>query len=266
MANHGNDEEREHEEPVSFQDKRRVDPETGKVRGPGAAADSGSGDADGDALSQAQRILNDAAGEVGDEGASPEETVVAGNAGGTPPVDSDTDAQNADAQNTAAQNNAGASAREEELRNDLLRVQAEFVNYKRRVDRDRDVAKDNAIQSVLTALLPVLDDLDAARAAGDLPEGPVSSIATKFETVLTGFGLERQDQDTLAGQAFDPTHHEAMLRQPNSEIPEGHIVQVFRSGYIRGERVLRAAQVMVSAGDEGGDSSGAEPAGGEAEA
>ncbi|MGW9550150.1 nucleotide exchange factor GrpE [Citricoccus zhacaiensis] len=235
MPNHGNEEDREREEPVSFQDKRRIDPMTGKVRESagqpaGAAeeqannndADAGSGaaDADGDALSQAEQILNSVA-DASDEGV--------------------TGAQDPEL--------ASATAREEELRNDLLRVQAEFVNYKRRVDRDREVSKDNAIQSVLTALLPVLDDLDAARAAGDLAEGPFAAIATKFNTVLTGFGLERQDQDSLVGQPFDPTRHEAMLRQPSQEIPEEHVVQVFRNGYLRGERVLRAAQVMVSAGE-----------------
>ncbi|MFC0249345.1 nucleotide exchange factor GrpE [Citricoccus parietis] len=232
MPNHGNEEDREREEPVSFQDKRRIDPMTGKVREPagqpaGAAeeqtnndAGSGAADADGDALSQAEQILNSVA-DASDEG-------VIG-------------AQDPEL--------VSATAREEELRNDLLRVQAEFVNYKRRVDRDRDVSKDNAIQSVLTALLPVLDDLDAARAAGDLAEGPFASIATKFSSVLTGFGLERQDQDSLVGQPFDPTRHEAMLRQPSQEIPEEHVVQVFRNGYLRGERVLRAAQVMVSAGE-----------------
>ncbi|GAA1129609.1 nucleotide exchange factor GrpE [Citricoccus alkalitolerans] len=243
MPNHGNEEDREREEPVSFQDKRRIDPTTGKVREPAdqPAGDAGASDAaedptttgndagpaaadaDGDALSQAEQILNSVtdASDASDEGV--------------------TGAQDPEL--------ASATAREEELRNDLLRVQAEFVNYKRRVDRDRDVSKDNAIQSVLTALLPVLDDLDAARAAGDLAEGPLAAIATKFSSVLTGFGLERQDQDSLVGQPFDPTRHEAMLRQPNQEIPEEHVVQVFRNGYLRGERVLRAAQVMVSAGE-----------------
>ncbi|MDI3330761.1 MAG: nucleotide exchange factor GrpE [Micrococcus sp.] len=230
MPHHGHDEE--HEEPVNFQDRRRIDPETGKLRQPagGQPADGGAAAADGedgDALSQAERILNEAAADAEGDAAD---------VGITGAQDPDT---------------AGATVREEELRNDLLRVQAEFVNYKRRVDRDRHVAKDSAIQSVLTALLPVLDDLDAARAAGDLAEGPFAAIAAKFDTVLAGFGLERQDQESLAGQPFDPALHEAMLRQPSAEVPEEHIVQVFRNGYVREGRVLRAAQVMVSAGAEG---------------
>ena len=237
MPHHGNDEERE--EPVSFQDKRRIDPLTGKLREQPAPADEAGkadpadpagtgGDAgeatEGDALSQAEQILNHAgegSADASDEGV------------------------------TGAQDEeiAGATAREEELRNDLLRIQAEFVNYKRRVERDREVAKESAVQSVLAGLLPVLDDVDAARAAGDLTDGPFAAIAAKLDTVLTGFGLERHDQEALAGEPFDPMHHEAVIRQPNDEVPEEHIVQVFRNGYVRGERVLRAAQVMVSAGE-----------------
>lgn len=249
MPHHGNEDEHQNEqEPVSFQDKRRIDPETGKVRDGGTAPSADQGtegapqDAQGaqgaepaeasdqgeDAVSQAEQILRDAADA---EGLSAEEAALAG---------------------TVSDAEAGAgSAREEELRTDLLRVQAEFVNYKRRVDRDRNVAKDTAIQSMLTALLPVLDDLDAARAAGDLTEGPMASIAAKLDQTLAGFGLERHDQEALAGQEFNPAQHEAMLRQPSEEVPAEHIVQVFRNGYVRGERVLRAAQVMVSAGGEG---------------
>lgn len=234
MPHHGNDEE--HEEPVSFQDKRRIDPMTGKVReqpaqgqpadaaGTGDDAGPGTPGAEADALSQAEQILNEAGGDV-------------------------TDASDEGVTGAQDEELAGATAREEELRNDLLRIQAEFVNYKRRVERDRDVAKENAVQSVLTGLLPVLDDVDAARAAGDLTDGPFAAIAAKLDTVLAGFGLQRHDQEALAGQPFDPMHHEAVIRQPNTEVPEEHIVQVFRNGYVRGERVLRAAQVMVSAGE-----------------
>lgn len=245
MPHHGNEDEHQNEqEPVSFQDKRRIDPETGKVRDAGTAGPAGqdaeeapqqgesaadtadTGEShDDDAVSQAEQILRDAADA---EGLSEEEAALAG---------------------TVSDAEAGAgSAREEELRTDLRRLQAEFVNYKRRVDRDRNVARDTAIQSMLTALLPVLDDLDAARAAGDLTEGPMASIAAKLDQILAGFGLERQDQESLAGQEFNPAQHEAMLRQPSEEVPAEHIVQVFRNGYVRGERVLRAAQVMVSAG------------------
>ena len=136
------------------------------------------------------------------------------------------------------------------LETDLRRLQAEYVNYKRRVDRDRDLARDAGVLKAVTALLPVLDDIDAARAAGDLTDGPFAAIATKLDTVLAGLGLERHDQAALAGVEFDPALHEAVMRQPHAEVPADHVVQVFRNGYVRDGRVLRAAQVMVSAGDE----------------
>lgn len=201
------------EEPIVFNDRRRIDPETGEPR---VSAESAAEQAeDGDALAQAERILDEAGAEAGTEAPQP-----------------------------------AASDREAELETDLRRLQAEFVNYKRRVDRDRDLARDAGVVKAVTALLPVLDDIDAARAAGDLTDGPFAAIATKLDTVLAGLGLERHDQAALAGVEFDPALHEAVMRQPHAEVPADHVVQVFRNGYVRDGRVLRAAQVMVSAGDE----------------
>src|SRR5699024_5621929 len=125
----------------------------------------------------------------------------------------------------------------------------EFVNYRRRVERDRDVAKDNATFAMLEALLPVIDDIDAAHDAGDL-DGPFAAISRKLISTLESFGLVKHDPETLVGEPFAPVHHEAMLRQPSSEIAEEHIVQVFRNGDLDIERVLRAAQSMLSAGNE----------------
>ncbi|MDY6055245.1 nucleotide exchange factor GrpE [Micrococcus sp.] len=207
------------EEPV-IRDRRRIDPETGQARptaetaaqeASSAAEQAEQPQAEGDALSQAQRILDDAG------------------------------------QDAAA---AAAPGREAELEEDLRRLQAEYVNYKRRVDRDRDLAKDQGVLSAVAALMPVLDDLDAARAAGDLAEGPFAAIAAKLDAALAGLGLVREDQEALVGTEFDPARHEAVMRQPSADVPAEHIVQVFRNGYHRQGRVLRAAQVMVSAGDE----------------
>lgn len=218
MSDQYNNEDQQ--ESVRFTDKRRIDPETGELRDQPAAADTAAQDATAsehaDPLSQVEDILNSA--EPDTEGA---ETVA----------------------EEPATDEAAA------LREDLQRAQAEFVNYRRRVERDRDVAKDNANFASLEAMLPVLDDIDAAEAAGEL-DGPFAAIARKLTNTLEGLGLVKHDSETLVGQPFDPVHHEAMLRQPSSEIPEEHIVQVFRNGYLYNERVLRAAQVMVSAGDE----------------
>lgn len=207
----------EEHEPIRFTDKRRIDPETGELRDQAAQADTE--ESHEDPLSQVEDILNAAGAEATAEGAE-EET-----------------------------EEAASTDEAAELREDLQRLQAEFVNYRRRVERDRDVAKDNATFSMLEAMLPVLDDIDAAEAAGEL-EGPFAAIARKLLTTLEGFGLVKQGADTLVGEPFDPAHHEAMLRQPSDEIAEEHIVQVFRNGYLYNERVLRAAQVMVSAGQE----------------
>ncbi|MGO4295593.1 nucleotide exchange factor GrpE [Glutamicibacter sp. MCAF14] len=139
-----------------------------------------------------------------------------------------------------------AGAVETELRNDLLRLQAEYVNYRKRVERDRAVARENAVQSVLNTLLPVLDDIDAARAHGDLTDGPFASIANKLDSVLAQHGLERINE---AGVEFDPNVHEALLRQAVPEIPADHVGQVLRTGYRKGTTILRAAQVLVATGE-----------------
>jgi molecular chaperone GrpE len=138
---------------------------------------------------------------------------------------------------------AAAEAQAAELRNDLLRLQAEYVNYRKRVERDRAVAGEMAVIGVLNSLLPVLDDVDAARQHGDLEDGPFAAIATKLENALKTYGLERI-ADT--GVEFDPTIHEALIQQPGEDIEVDTVSQVLRSGYRSGERVLRAAQVIVA--------------------
>ncbi|WP_104181925.1 nucleotide exchange factor GrpE [Arthrobacter sp. B0490] len=215
MPHHGNEEEHE-SEPVSFRDNRKIDPETGEVRGqqndadaPAAEESAAGGQApggdasDGDALAQAEAILN----EAGAEGSDPTVDVVA------------------------------------ELRNDLLRLQAEYVNYRRRVERDRDVARDQAVIGVLNSLMPVLDDIDAARQHGDLAEGPFAAIAGKFENALRTYELSRIDE---VGVAFDPNIHEALIQQPSADVQADSVSQILRAGYRKGERVLRAAQVIVA--------------------
>lgn len=147
---------------------------------------------------------------------------------------------------TEVEEDAPANEKETELRNDLLRLQAEYVNYRRRVERDRDVAREVAVQSVFNNLLPVLDDIDAARAHGDLTDGPFAAIANKLDSVLEGLGLERIAD---AGVEFDPNIHEALLQQPHAEIPADHVAQVLRTGFKKGDRILRAAQVIVSLGE-----------------
>ena len=94
---------------------------------------------------------------------------------------------------------------------DLQRLQAEYVNYKRRVDRDRALVQERAVRDVLESVLPVLDDIQAARDHGDLIEGPFAAIADKLEATLGKYGLERFG---AKGEQFDPMQHEALMHAP----------------------------------------------------
>lgn len=129
---------------------------------------------------------------------------------------------------------------------DLQRLQAEYVNYKKRVDRDREVIRHTAVGSVVESLLPVLDDIHMARQAGDLASGPFASIAEKLEATLGRYGVERLGE---AGQEFDPNVHEALMHV-EAELPEGAtgttVVQVLQPGYRIGDRLVRAARVSVA--------------------
>lgn len=125
----------------------------------------------------------------------------------------------------------------------LMRLNAEYVNYRKRVERDRDVSANNAKTSILTTLLPILDDLEAAEKHGDLEDGPFASIARKFSHILSGHGLEAISE---AGVAFDPNVHEAVIAQPVEDADPDTVVQVFRTGYKSENGLIRAAQVMVA--------------------
>jgi molecular chaperone GrpE len=129
---------------------------------------------------------------------------------------------------------------------DLQRLQAEYVNYRRRVERDRDVARDLAVGSVLEALLPVLDDIHLAREHGDLDGGPFAAIADKLEAILARYGLERFG---AVGEPFDPAVHEALMHT-EADLGEGvevtTVTQVLQPGYRQGDRIVRAARVAVA--------------------
>ena len=126
---------------------------------------------------------------------------------------------------------------------DLQRLQAEFVYYRKRVDRDRLVARDLTVVAFVEAFLPVLDDLDSARAHGDLVEGtPLAAIAEKIEGVLTKFGWERYG---TKGEPFDPNVHDAFLHSHSSDVTESTVGEVLQAGHRAGDRIVRAARVAV---------------------
>jgi molecular chaperone GrpE len=125
---------------------------------------------------------------------------------------------------------------------DLQRLQAEFVNYKRRVERDRQQVVELAQGKVIGELLGVLDDIGRARDHGEL-EGGFRRVAESLESVLTKMGLE---QFGAAGDAFDPNLHEALMHQASTEVAAGDVAAILQPGYRFGERVLRVARVAVA--------------------
>ena len=187
-------------EPV-IRDKRRIDPETGKLREPAEqsaapAAEAPSG--------QPPRDPSDLIGPSAQEALLTE----------------------ALAERTA----------------DLQRLQAEYVNYKRRVDRDREANREVVIGSVLTELLQTLDDVGRAREAGEL-EGAFKAVSESLERVTEKLGLVRYGEK---GDPFDPRIHEALLHNYSDEVDGPTATMVMQPGYRLGERVLRPARVAVS--------------------
>lgn len=163
--------------------------------------------------------------------------------------DADTiDAFEADLQAGGAEHDQ-ISADLERVTEDLARARADFYNlnqeyagYVRRAKDGAQTARENGRADVVEALLSVLDDIDAARQAGEL-DGPFAAIAAKLEETLSGrLGLVRYG---AAGDDFDPNLHEALMAQTNAEVDHPVVAQVLQPGYRIKERVLRATKVMV---------------------
>jgi molecular chaperone GrpE len=179
----------------SFQDKRRIDPETGEVRGPSAPGP--------DPVDDFDRIV---------EGLDVEGELTA------------------------------VDAKVSELTADLQRIHAEYANYRKRVERDRETTKDLAVGAALGDMLPVLDDIGRARDHGDL-EGAFRSVAESFESTVARLGLERYGVD---GDPFDPTIHEAISHATSPDVAGPTCTKVFQPGYRYKGKVLRPAIVAVT--------------------
>ncbi len=126
------------------------------------------------------------------------------------------------------------------------RSQAEFINYKNRVQRDREMDYASMKGDLIKKVLPVLDDLErslAHRPEGDSWADGMELIARKFRSVLEAEGVKRIE---ATGQLFDPNFHEAISSEPNEEVESGHIIEVVQNGYLLGERVIRPAMVRVA--------------------
>jgi molecular chaperone GrpE len=128
------------------------------------------------------------------------------------------------------------------LTTDLQRLQAEYANYRKRVERDRAVAHENAVAAVLSELLALLDDIDRAEAHGELTGG-FKAVAEQLNSITSRIGLEKYG---TAGDAFDPQIHEALMHDAPSDVAVATAVKILQSGYKYKERVLRPARVSVT--------------------
>ncbi|MER5744368.1 nucleotide exchange factor GrpE [Streptomyces sp. NPDC059913] len=125
---------------------------------------------------------------------------------------------------------------------DLQRLQAEYQNYRRRVERDRATVKEIAVAGLLSELLPVLDDVGRARDHGELVGG-FKSVAESLETVVAKLGLQQFGKE---GEPFDPTIHEALMHSYAPDVTETTCVAILQPGYRIGERTIRPARVAVA--------------------
>ena len=125
---------------------------------------------------------------------------------------------------------------------DLQRLQAEYINYRKRVERDRALAHDLAVSAVLTELLPILDDINRAREHDEL-QGGFKAVADQLVNVTTRIGLQPFGD---AGSSFDPQIHEALMHTTSSEVTEPTATSILQPGYKYRDRILRAARVAVT--------------------
>ncbi|ROP73561.1 MULTISPECIES: nucleotide exchange factor GrpE [unclassified Frigoribacterium] len=225
------------DEPV-VNDKRRIDPETGEVRPEPAAPSEDGGTAavtDPDELIEAEAPdVEVPAGAEAPEGAAEAaaEMAAEGEAEGAEPLSADDEAI------------LDAASRDlvADMRQDMLRAQAELVNFRRRVERDREANREAVVAEVVRSLLPALDDLARAEKHGDLAEGPMVIVAQKIRGGLDKFGLVQVGEK---GEVFDPTMHDALVQLPSADVTVNTVADVIEPGYKIGDRVIRAAKVAV---------------------
>jgi molecular chaperone GrpE len=127
---------------------------------------------------------------------------------------------------------------------DLQRVAAEYANYRKRTEANRELERERAVGDTVKVLLPVLDDIDRAEKHGDLSEGsPLLAIASKLRSVIERLGLTPYG---AAGDIFDPNLHEAVLQQPTADVTVDTVLDVVETGYLMGSTQVRVAKVVVS--------------------
>ena len=128
------------------------------------------------------------------------------------------------------------------LTSDLQRLQAEYANYRKRVERDRAVAHESAVGAVLTELLALLDDVDRAEQHGEL-SGGFKAVADQLNSIVSRIGLEKYGTE---GEAFDPQVHEALMHDESADVAVATAAKILQPGYKYKERILRPARVAVT--------------------
>ena len=128
------------------------------------------------------------------------------------------------------------------LTSDLQRLQAEYANYKKRVERDRAVAHESAVGAVLTELLALLDDVDRAEQLGEL-SGGFKAVADQLNSITSRIGLEKYGTE---GEVFDPQIHEALMHDESADVAVATASKILQPGYKYKERILRPARVAVT--------------------
>ena len=201
-------------EPI-IRDNRKIDPETGDVRSPDSAAPSAP--APGPAAGSAQDTVGDGS------------------------------LEDADVETSLSDADLGVLHEAEadligEMRSDMLRAQADLVNFRMRVERDRVTNREAVIAEVLRSLLPAMDDLTRAETHGDLEGSPLALVAQKLHTAFEKYGLREVG---TKGEPFDPNFHEAIVQLPSPDVTVNTIADVIEPGYALGDRLIRAAKVAV---------------------
>jgi molecular chaperone GrpE len=223
------DKNNDHDEPTKpvNRDEGRVDPDAGDVAADPAAAEESAA----------------AGGQPAASADGADETVDA------TIDDGQSDAPSADAESELSpedQRLLDDASRDlvSDMRDQMKRAQAELVNFRTRVERDRVANRETVIADVIRSMLPALDDLDRADKHGDIIDGsPLALVSQKLRASFERFGLRKIGEK---GEPFDPAFHEAVVHLNDPEASQNTIADVVEPGYILGERVVRAAKVAVS--------------------
>lgn len=202
----------------SFKDNRRIDPETGQACPAGQAGD-GADASESEQQPEAQQGAEQPAADASDLGVE-----IPDDASGIEDAEPQPESDEA-----------------KRYLDDLQRLNAEYAAYRRRSERDQEVARAAGLQGAVEALMPVLDEVKLAREAGDVT-GPYEK---HVDRLLEALGKLDVVQYGEAGEVFDPNIHDALMQQPSADVEEPTVFMVMQPGYKIGERVIRAARVGV---------------------